>query len=141
MSYYGHKTFRGLFSIAKQLLTAGSHRFGGTHAQVAYKVSDGSAVTVTLHHSGVNVVVAEEDTVTVLLNGVNPNTAAVFANATFVDVNGSHTLAADTHGILLEGSLTSDGVTLDAESDIHLVQPGAEVSGTGKLLTFAFSQP
>lgn len=141
MSYYGQKTFTGIFSCSKMLLQAGSsYRFGGTHAQIAYAVADGSAVDVTLHHSGVNVIDAVADTVSVALVGIKLDTPATFSDLTFVDVADAYTLAGDKYAILLDGSLTLDGNILDGSADLHLLQPGAVVSGTGKLLVFSFTQ-
>lgn len=141
MSYYGQKTFPGIFSCSKMLLQAGgSYRFGGTHAQTAYAVADGSAVEVTLHHSGVNVIEAVVDTVSVALVGIKLDTPATFTDLTYVDVADSYTLAGDKYAILLDGSLTLDGNALDGSADLHMLAPGAVVSGTAKLLVFGFSQ-
>lgn len=138
---YVNTNFPGLFAIARHTLQSGRHHFGGAHGQLAYKVSDGSPVDVVLHHSGVNVIEAAEETVTLILRGYNNDVAAVFANLAFVDVSGSHTLASDTHGVLVQGSLTLDGNLLDSTERSHLLLPGSEVSGTGKLVTFVFNQP
>lgn len=141
---YVNTNFPGLFAIARHTLQAGHHRFGGTHGQLAYKVSDGSPVDVVLHHNdvdaNVNIIDATEETVTLILRGYS-NVAAVFANLAFVDVSGFHTLASDTHAVLVQGSLTLDGNLLDSTERSHLLLPGSEVSGTGKLVTFVFSQP
>ena len=57
MSFYGAKTFKGLFSAHKQRLAGNaSYRFGGTHHQVAYDTNSGAEVPVSLHSSGVNVI-------------------------------------------------------------------------------------
>jgi NurA-like 5'-3' nuclease len=140
MSHYGHKTFNGLFSAFKQLLNAGSHRFGGSHAQVAYKVSDRSPVTVTLHESGVNVVDVEEDTVSVVLMGLNATTPAVFSDVEFVSVAGSYQVPAGKHAVLLEGSVTLGEALLNADEDLFKLDAEASVTGTAMLLVFGHNQ-
>lgn len=142
MSFYGARTFTGLFSIHKQLLAVNqNHRFGGSHAQLAYKVIDGSEVAVTAHHSGVNVIeVGADEVVSVLLMGLNNDVPATFANAALVNVTSSYTLASDTHGILIEGQVNEGSDPLDANVELHVVEPGSTVEGAGKLVTFVFLQ-
>lgn len=142
MSYYGHKTFIGSFSISKQLLEApGSYRFGGVHGQLAYKISDGSSVPVTLHHSGVNVINAEESTVSIALIGVNPNAPATFSEPTIIDISGSYSVPSDKYAIVIDGSVDLDGTALDATTNFYKLDPGASVSGNAKLVVFGFNQP
>lgn len=141
MSAYTHKTFPGVFSVSKQLLAApGSYRFGGATAQVAYAAGDGSTVNVTLHDSGVNVIEAAVDTVSVALIGLKPDVPAVFSDLAFVDVTDSYTLAGDKHGVVLEGSFVVGDATLDANVDVYKLDPGAVLAGSGKILVFGFSQ-
>jgi len=142
MSYYGNKTFTGVFSVSKQLLNAGSsYRFGGAHAQVAYAADGGALVEVTKHHSGVNVIQAATDTVSVAFTGIKQDAAAEFTDITFVDVTDSYTLPGDKHGILLEGSLVANGETLDANTNLFKLDPNTTVTGSGKLVVFTFVQP
>ena len=141
MTYYGHTTFKGLFSVSKQMLQSpGSYRFGGSHAQVAFKASDWSPVAVTLHHSGVNVIQADEDTISVALIGVKKEVNAVFSDITLVDVSDSYTVPSDRHAVLLDGQLTVDGSVINAENDLHKLDPNTLVTGSGKLLVFNFLQ-
>lgn len=141
MSYYGHVTFRGFFSAAKQQLAAdGSYRFGGVHGQIAYALADSSPVEVTLHHSGVNVINTTVDTVTVALIGIKKEAPATFTDLTIVDVSDSYTVASDKYAVLLEGQLVVDGTTLDADSNLHKLDPGTTATGSGKLLVFGFAQ-
>jgi hypothetical protein len=138
MSYYGHKSFKNLFGVGKTLLNAGHHRFGGSQGQFAYKLSDTSPVDVTLHHSGVNIVNAEEDTVSVILLG-NP-TPAVFTDLELVIVSGSYTVPAGKYAVLLEGTVALGDVALNSNEDLHKLDPESVVSGNGKLLVFTYSQ-
>jgi hypothetical protein len=141
MSMYTHKTFPGTFSVSKQLLAApGSYRFGGAHAQVAYAAGDGSQVEVVLHSTGVNVIEAAVDTVSVSFIGLNPTTPATFTDVTFVDVADSYTLAGDRYGVVLEGSFVVGDATLDANVDVYKLDPGAVLAGSGKIVVFGFSQ-
>jgi hypothetical protein len=145
MSFYGAQTFRSLFSVHKDLLAANQqHRFGGAHAQLAYNLADGTEVPVTTRTYGdvvVNVIDAAADqVVSVLLVGLNVSTPATFANAALVNVTSSHTLASDTHGVLLEGSVTVGSDPLDADDELQLIEPGSTVEGNGKLVTFVFTQ-
>lgn len=141
MSYYGHITYRGLFSVAKQMLAAnGSYRYGGSHAQIAYALADFSPVEVMLHHSGVRVINTTVDTVTVALIGINKDVPATFTDLTMVDVSDSYTVGADKYAVLLEGQLVVDGVTLDAGNDLHKLDPNTVATGNGKLLVFGFTQ-
>lgn len=145
MSFYGGQTFRGLFSVHKDLLAANQqHRFGGAHAQLAYNLADGTEVPVTTRTYGdvvVNIIDAAADqVVSVQLVGLNVSTPATFANAALVNVTSSHTLASDTHGVLLEGSVTVGSDPLDADDELQLIEPGSTVEGNGKLVTFVFSQ-
>lgn len=141
MSFYGTKSFNNLFSVHKKRLSANqSHRFGGAHAHIAYSVA-GEQVPVTLHPSGVEVVTAEaDDVVSVILMGVKMDTPPVITNLALVDVADSLTLAADVYGIVLEGSVTVNDVVLNADEDIHSIEPGSVVTGAGKLATFTFVQ-
>lgn len=145
MSFYGAQTFRSLFSVHKDLLAANQqHRFGGAHAQLAYNLADGTEVPVTTRTYGdvvVNIIDAAADqVVSVLLVGLNVSTPATFANAALVNVTSSHTLASDTHGVLLEGSVTVGSDPLDADDELQLIEPGSTVEGNGKLVTFVFTQ-
>lgn len=140
MSYYGHKSFKNLFGVNKVLLNAGHHRFGGAQGQFAYKLSDASPVDVILHSSGVNIIDAEEDTVTVILLGLNPTTPAVFTDLELVAVDGSYTVPAGKHAVLLEGTLALGEVSLNGEEDLHKLDPESAVSGNGKLLVLTYSQ-
>lgn len=145
MSFYGGQTFRGLFSVHKELLAAGQqHRFGGAHAQLAYNAVDGTEVPVTTRTYDdvvVNIIDAAADqVVSVLLIGLSASAPATFANAAIVNVTSSHTLASDTHGVLLEGSVTVGSDPLDADDELQLIEPGSTVEGNGKLVTFVFSQ-
>lgn len=142
MSYYGAKTFNSLFSVHKQRLVAnGSYRFGGAHAQVAYNANDNTEVPVTLHHSGVNVIEAgADDVVSITLLGVKSDIPATFSNIAFEEVSGSTTLPANTYGVVLEGLFNVGSNTLDAEIDLHLIEPESIVSGTGKLIKFTIEQ-
>jgi hypothetical protein len=140
MSHYSNTTFRGLFSVHKHLLEVGHHRFGGSHAQVAYKVSDGSAVGVTLHHSGVNLINAESDTVSVILMGLDANTPAVFSDIEFVEVSGNYQIPSGKYGVLLEGSVTVDNSLLSADEDVFKLDPDTSMNGTAKLLVFTHTQ-
>lgn len=141
MSFYGKTTLDGVFSVHKRRLSANeSHRFGGAHAHIAYSVA-GEQVPVTLHETGVEVITAgADDVVSVILMGVKMDTPPVVTNLVLVDVADSLTLASDAYGIVLEGSVTVDGAVLDAETAIHIVQPGSVVTGAGKLATFTFVQ-
>lgn len=141
MSFYGAKTFKGLFSVHKRRLDAGQgYRFGGAHGHVAYDIT-GQSVPVTLHHSGVDLIEATTvDAISVILMGTVMDNPAVFQNLTLVDVADSVTLGPDVHGVVLEGSFTVGEATLDAEADIHHVEPGSIVTGTGKLATFTLVQ-
>ena len=140
MSYYGNKSFKNLFGVSKTLLNAGPHRFGGAQGQFAYKLSDASPIDVTLHHSGVNIVNAEEDTVSVILLGMNPTTPAVFTDLELVIVSGSYTVPAGKYALLLEGIVTLGDVALNGDEGLHKLDPESVVSGSGKLLVFTFSQ-
>lgn len=141
MSFYGKTTLDGIFSVHKDLLAANqSYRFGGAHAHIAYTVT-GEEVPVTLHESGVEIITAgADDVVSVILMGVKMDTPPVVTNLVLVNVADSLTLASDAYGIVLEGSVTVDGAVLDAETGIHIVQPGSVVTGAGKLATFTFVQ-
>lgn len=141
MSAYTHKSFPGTFSVSKQMLAApGSYRFGGASAQAAYVAANGSAVDVTLHPSGVNVIEATVNTVSVALIGLNKDVPAVFSDLTFVDVVDSYTLAGDKYGVVLEGSFVVGGETLDANVDVYKLDPSAALVGSGKILIFGFTQ-
>ena len=140
MSYYGNKSFKNLFGVNKVLLNAGHHRFGGAQGQFAYKLSDASPVDVTLHHSGVNIVDAEEDIVSVVLLGLNPTTPAVFTDLELVIVSGSYTVPAGKYAVLLEGAVALGDVALNGDEDLHKLDPESVVSGNGKLLVLTYSQ-
>lgn len=142
MSYCGAKTFNSLFSVHKQRLTAnGSYRFGGAINQVAYNANDNTDVPVLLHYSGVNVVeAAADDVIVVTLMGIKADVPATFSNIAFEEVSESTTLPANTYGVVLEGLFNVGSNTLDAEIDLHLIEPESVVSGTGKLIKFTFEQ-
>ncbi len=145
MSFYGGQTFRSLFSVHKELLAAGQqHRFGGARAQLAYNAVDGTEVPVTIRTYDdvvINVIDAAADqVVSVLLIGLNASVPATFANAAIVNVTSLHTLPSDTHGVLLEGSVTIGSDPLDAGEKLQLIEPGSTVEGNGKLVTFVFTQ-
>lgn len=141
MSFYGTKLINNLFSIHKKRLSANeSHRFGGAHAHIAYSVT-GEQVPVVPDASGVEVITAAaDDVVSVIIMGVKMDTPPVITNLVFVDVVDSTTLAADAYGIVLEGSVTVNDVVLNADVDIHVIEPGSVVTGAGKLATFTFVQ-
>lgn len=141
MSFYGAKTFGGLFSVHKKRLAGNqSHRFGGAHAHIAYSV-DGQEVPVTNLESGVQQIQAgASDVVSVVLMGTKMDTPATFSNLAFLDIVDSATIAPDAYGVVLEGSVVVGADTLDAATDIHLIQPGSVVTGAGKLVTFTFVQ-
>lgn len=139
MSFYGSKTNPKLYGIHKHLVQANtSYRFGGAHALLAYKQSDGTAVAPIDHESGVKIVVAEDsDVVAVVLMGMSLDTPATFV-AEVVTVDGSYTLPSNTHAAIIEGNLNS----LDGDSDVHFILPAESevaISGAGKLVQLTFS--
>jgi hypothetical protein len=98
-------------------------------------------VPVTLHESGVGIIQAgANEVVSVILMGTKKDVPPVITNLVLVDVTDSLTLASDAYGVVLEGSVTVDGAVLDAETGIHIVQPGSVVTGSGKLATFTIIQ-
>ena len=139
MSFYGLKTLSGLCGVHKVKVDANtSQRFGGSHSELAYKLSDGSAVEIVTHHSGVKVVDAvDSDVVLIILMGLDKDTVPTI-NASLVAVDGSYNLASNTHGLVIEGLLNS----LDGETDIHHIaaaEGGVAVSGTGKLIALTIA--
>lgn len=141
MSFYGKATQQNLFFVHKTKLNANqSHRFGGAQGHIAYSVT-GEPVPITLHESGVEIIQAGADeVVSVIIMGTKKDVPPVITNLALVDVTDSLTLASDVHGIVLEGSVTVDGVLLDAETAVHIIQPGSVATGSGKLATFTIVQ-
>lgn len=141
MSFYGTKSHNNLFSVHKRRLAANeSHRFGGAHAHIAYSVA-GEQVPVNLHDSGVEVITAgADDVVSVILMGQKMDVPPVVTNLALVDVADSLTLAGDVYAVVLEGSVTVNDAVLNADADIHFIDPGSVVTGAGKLATFTFVQ-
>ena len=141
MSFYVKATLENVFFVHKKKLAANeTHRFGGAQAHIAYSVT-GEQVPVTLHESGVEVIqVGADEVVSVILMGTKKDVPPVITNLVLVNVADSLTLASDAYGIVLEGSVTVDGAVLDAETAIHIVQPGSVVTGSGKLATFTIVQ-
>ena len=142
MANYSSKAFDNKFGVFKKLLPgdSGSNRFGGFNAQLAYKLSDGSPVPVTLHHSGVNVVVVDEDTVSVGLMAINKDVPSTFTDPTIVDVTGSYSVPGDKYAVVLDGAVDLNGTQLDGNTGLHKLDPGATVTGNAKLVVFGFEQ-
>lgn len=140
MSFYGSKTVKELFSVHKHEVAANtSHRFGGTHFQVAYDTATGSAIEVVSHHSGVKIVNSSESAAAaaVTVVSVDSENVPTFAGA-LVDVDGTYNLASNTHALVLEGVLNS----LDGNADIHHIaasESGVVITGTGKILTLTIA--
>lgn len=137
MSHYGTKTFPQLFSVHKKKLAANEQfRFGGSHYQLAYACDDLSPVDVIDDQSGVNIINTTTDTVSVVLMGLQTNTASPFSNVSLVDVTDTYTVANNMYGVVLEGSVTHNDTVLDANTDIHALLPDSHITGVGKLIVF-----
>lgn len=140
MSYYGTKTFPNLFSIHKQRLAAGqSYRFGGAQSQLAYDAVTFADVEVKSDPSGVNIVDAGTDIVNVVLMGLKRDADSPFSNVSFVEISGNYVLPADKYGVVLEGSLQHNEYVLDSNTDLHLLESGSTVDGTGKIVEFTLA--
>lgn len=152
MSFLGSSvTLPKFFSCFKLLVPAGTTaRLGGQDLCLAYDITEqftslpvvqGVDSLPTVFTAGsVDCILVGLRGLGRLHEGVVTHFPGAFDNATIRNVSATYNLPTGEHGILLEGIIEVDGASLNADTNVHFIPPGSATSGTGVIVTFAFTQ-